>query len=84
MLLPAEGFQIVAQAYQLRVVAGRQRTEGHLLIAGILNGGLGIFRQLFPAPAAHRAVDVSRLTEPAAPDASPEYLQGHPVMDDLR
>ncbi len=84
VVLPAEGLQIVAQAHQLRIVAGGQGAEGHFLIAGIPDGRLGVLRQLLPAPAPHRTVDVPRLTEPAAPNAAPEDLQGHPVVDDLR
>ena len=84
VVLLAEGGQIVAQPHQLGVVAGGQGAEGHLLVAGVADGLPAVPGQHLPAPAAHRAVDVPRLAEPAAPDAPTEHLQGNPVVDDLR
>ena len=84
MPLLAEGLQLVAQLRQRRVVAGGQAGQGHLLIAGVVAGLHAVSGAQLPAAVADGPVHIPRLTEPAAPDAAPEQLQHHPVLDDLR
>ena len=84
MALVAERLQLVAQAGQGRVIAGGQAGQRHLLIAGVIAGADAVIGAQVAAAVAHRAVDVARLTEPAAPDTAAEQLQRHPVLHDLR
>ena len=84
MPLLAEVLQAVTQLRQGRVVAGGQGREGDLLVAGIVAGLQAVLGAQVTATVADGAVDVPRLAEAAAPDAAPEQLQHHPVLDDLR
>ena len=82
--LLAEGLQLIAQLRQRRIVAGGQAGQGHLLISGVVAGLHAVPGAKLPAAVADGTVDIARLTEAAAPDAAPEQLQHHPVLDDLR
>ena len=84
MPLLAEVLQAVTQLRQGWVVTGGQGREGDLLVARIVTGLQAVLGAQVPAAVADGAIDVPRLAEAAAPDAAPEQLQHHPVLDDLR
>ena len=80
----AEPFQLVAQLVERRIIAGGQTGQCHLLIAGVVAAIQAVLRAQVTAPVSHRTIHIPRLAEPAAADTSPEQLQHHPILHDLR
>ena len=83
MTLCAELLQIVAELNERAEIRGRERGERHLLVAGILDGLLGVFDQQLFRAVAHGAVDIARLAEAAAADAAAKQLERGAVLHDL-
>ena len=76
--------QSVAKLVQPAVVARAEREERDLVVAGEGERFLAVLHALFHAAAAHRAVNVSGLAEPASADAAAEELKTDAVVHDLR
>ena len=81
MTLCAELLQIVAELNERAEIRGRERGERHLLVAGILDGLLGVFDQQLFRAVAHGAVDIARLAEAAALGAAAEQLKRYAVVN---
>ena len=83
----AAGFAVfqqpVAEGGKLPVVAGGEGEQGHVLVAGVLQGFDALADQGLRLLGPEGAVHMPRLAEAAAPGAAPEELQAHPVVDHL-
>ena len=84
MALPAKLLQIVAQLRELRIIAGAEGRQRHLLVAGVVAGLHAVTHAQLLAAVADGAVHIAGLTESAAPNAAPKQLQRHPILHDLR
>ena len=75
--------QPVTELREGSVVAGTEGEQGHILVSGVFQGLYSLPDQGLRLFGTDGPVHMARLTEAAAPDAAPEQLQVHPVMDHL-